>query len=514
MARTAARALAVAALAARAAGGPAAGGAAAGGPSPRGPSARPPPFVFLLTDDQDSLLGGLDAMPFTRDFLAAGGTTFARGYVTTPICCPSRTTTLSGRLGHNLGEQRLQNWCGAFTRTPLENATWVTALHDAGYATGFSGKYHNAPPTGYVPRGWDDFFSLNNECQYFNNTFNDNGRHVAFGDAPADYMTSLIGNRSLAFLRSVPAAAPFFAYIAPHSSHMPTTPAPWYADAPLPSERVARTPAYNASGAASGKHWVISELAPLTPAFEEAIDGIFALRHRNLLSVDDIVRDVAAELRASGRLDDTYFIYTSDHGYNLGTFRLSVEKFHFLENDIRVPFLVRGPGVAAGARSASLVANVDVGATVLDLAGVPPAARPPTDGASFARELRGGAPGARDRLVVEYGGWGTGYVPRGPCAVGCGMCGRELTQLVDAPSNTYTGLRILNATHDLAYAEFRPSSLVPIARASTNWTELYDMAQDPFQLRNLAAEPGAAALVAALSRELWAVANCELGGCP
>lgn len=127
-------------------------------------------------------------MPFTRSFLMGGGKTFNNGYVTTPICCPSRTTTLSGRYGHNLDEQGLQDWCGDFTRHPLENASWVARLHDAGYQTGFSGKYHNAPPEGYVPRGWDDFFSLNNECQYFNNTFNSNGKKVSFGNAPSEWV--------------------------------------------------------------------------------------------------------------------------------------------------------------------------------------------------------------------------------------------------------------------------------------------------------------------------------------
>jgi N-acetylglucosamine-6-sulfatase len=455
-------------------------------------------------------------MPFTQEFLVAGGMTFPNGFVTTPICCPSRTSTLSGRYGHNLAEQKNQDWCGAFTGTAIENATWNTALHDAGYQTGFSGKYHNAPPRGFVPKGWDDFFSLFNECQYYNNSFNDNGRTVNFGDKPTDYMTSVIGNRSLSFLRNVSASAPFFMYIAPHSSHMPATPASWYVDAPLPSTKVARTPAYNTSG--EGKHWVIAELPPLTPKFEVAIDEIFATRHRCLLSVDDILRDVVAELKAQNRLENTIFIYSSDHGYNLGTFRLSVEKFHFLENDIRVPFLVRGPGIPAGSTSPALVANIDIGATILELAGVAPAARPGADGQSFASALRGsGATSSaaqRDRLVIEYGSWGTGYIPRGPCAVGCGICGPELTQLVDAPSNTYTGMRIINSTANIAYAEFRENSHAMEAPISTNWTELYDLSVDPYQLVNLALQADKKDLVAQLSRELWSVANCTGGDCP
>jgi N-acetylglucosamine-6-sulfatase len=539
----------------------AAAAAAAAAPAPARPN-----FIFLLNDDQDVLLNGLEDMPETLALLRAGGREYPNALVATPICCPSRTITLSGRYGHNLQEQQRQDWCGAFTGRAIENATWVTALQDAGYATGLSGKYHNAPPQGFVPRGWSDFFSLNNECTYFNNTFNDNGRHVAFGAAPSDYMTSLIGNRSLAFLRGALAAGqPFLAYIAPHAPHMPTTPAPWYAQAPLPSYAAPRTPQYNASGA--GKHWVLAAQPPLSDRMAQGVDAIYTARHRALLSVDDIVREVGALLRGAGALDNTYFILTSDHvrasaaharrrplcfalpcphppaplslpltlfsraphpppphappwqGYNLGTFRLPVEKFHFLEADIHVPFLVRGPGVAPGSVSQAIVSNVDIGATILELAGVPPAATP-TDGRSFAQELLGRAPAqppSRDRALIEYGRWGTGYVVRGPCSEGCGVCQGEdvdLNVLLDAPSNTYSALRIINATHNLAYAEFSPNSHVPQAAASTNWTELYDLAADPWQLTNLALDGSHAALLAQLSRELWAVANCSTTECP
>lgn len=141
--------------------------------------------------------------------------------------------------------------------------------------------------------------------------------------------------------------------------------------------------------------------------------------------------------------------------YNLGTFRLSVEKFHFLENDIRVPFLARGPGVAPNSVSRAVVANIDIGSTILDLAGVT-ANLPATDGKSFAADLhlsaaanKSASAAGRDRVVIEYGSWGTGYVPRGPCNNSCGICEPELTQLVDAPSNTYTGMRIINSTHNI-----------------------------------------------------------------
>jgi hypothetical protein len=76
-----------------------------------------PNFVFILTDDQDVLLGGITAMPTLQSVLKDNGIEFRNAFVDTPICCPSRTSTLSGLLGHNLGQQNLQNWCGNFTNT-------------------------------------------------------------------------------------------------------------------------------------------------------------------------------------------------------------------------------------------------------------------------------------------------------------------------------------------------------------------------------------------------------------
>ena len=296
-----------------------------------GATAAPKPnFVVVLTDDVDVLLGGIDGMPNLLDSMRTHGRSFDAAYVNTPICCPSRTALLSGRYGHNL-QEKAHGWCGAFTGFPLENHTWVTALHDAGYTTAMHGKYHNSPPTKYVPEGWDDFLSLNNECQYFNNTFNDNGKHVVFGDKPEDYMTSVIGNRTITWLKdAVAGSQPFLAYIAPHAAHMPATPAPWYANAPIPHMGAPRTPAYGVQGV--GKHWVIESLAELSPAMEEGIDLIARDRARSLLSVDDIIREVVEVLTEANALSSTYLIFSSDHGYDLGTFRLSVEKFHSLEN--------------------------------------------------------------------------------------------------------------------------------------------------------------------------------------
>jgi N-acetylglucosamine-6-sulfatase len=117
---------------------------------------------------------------------------------------------------------------------------------------------------------------------------------------------------------SAAGGAPFFAYLGPHAPHFPAEPAPWYADAPLPSEGAPRPPAFNAFR--EGKSWAIRENPPFAPFTEDGIDLHFRNRQRSLMSVDDTVRDVFAALEAAGALENTYVIATSDHGYHLGEF--------------------------------------------------------------------------------------------------------------------------------------------------------------------------------------------------
>lgn len=183
---------------------------------------------------------------------------------------------------------------------------------------------------------------------YFNNTFNVNGTMHKAG--PGEYLTNIIGNASLAWLESVAGSpAPFFAYIAPHGEyprvsrtrlaaavrpprahsprlaaapHVPATPAHEYENAPLPGgvDSAPRTPNWDYK--TDHHHWLVSEKAALTPALVTFSDQLFARRLRATMSVDDILADVLALLAARGVLADTYFFYTSDHGYDLGQFRL------------------------------------------------------------------------------------------------------------------------------------------------------------------------------------------------
>jgi N-acetylglucosamine-6-sulfatase len=211
----------------------------------------------------------------------------------------------------------------------------------------------------FVPGGYDQFFAMCDDGKYFNNTFNNNGKMVQYGDAPSDYMTSIIGNESVTWLSSVakssqpvwnpthanvpfpPYIAPagsnkfkieylqFFAYVGVHAPHVPATPAPWSWSTPLPSYQAPRTPNWNASG--DNKHWLINQEPAFSTLEETVSDELYVRRLLALVSVDDLLQAIVTAIPADV-LANTYIIYTSDHGYNLGQFRLPAEKFHHFEN--------------------------------------------------------------------------------------------------------------------------------------------------------------------------------------
>jgi len=288
---------------------------------------RKPNIVFIITDDQDSMLNATDVMPNYVQRLAVEGMQMVNAFVASPKCCPSRTSLLSGRFSHGLNDQAL-GWCGNFISADHEDDTFIARVKAEGYTTGLFGKVVNdmgpmCSAAARVPQGFnvssgDAFVAMCNEVVYYGNKFNVNGKLFTTGTEPSDYLMSWLGNKTMPWLANAAAAAaapggaPFFAYLAPHAPHFPAEPAPWYADAPLPSLVAPRVPSYNNTGI--GKHWAITQNAPHGDFTAAGIDLHFRNRQRSLMSFDDYVRDVFATLEAAGVLDNTYVFATSDHG--------------------------------------------------------------------------------------------------------------------------------------------------------------------------------------------------------
>ncbi|KAJ2946281.1 hypothetical protein O0L34_g12319 [Tuta absoluta] len=155
------------------------------------------------------------------------------------------------------------------------------------------------------------------------------------------------------------------------------------------------------------KQWILRVTEKMKPIHRQFTDLLMTKRLQTLQSVDMAVERVYQELKALGELDNTYLVYTSDHGYHLGQFGLVKGKSFPFEFDIRVPFLVRGPGVEPGTVVDDIVLNIDLAPTFLDMGGVEPPAH--MDGRSLLpllqpRRRRQAAAHWPDTFLVESSG--------------------------------------------------------------------------------------------------------------
>lgn len=500
------------------------------------PLASRPNLIFILLDDHSTLDEGLSVMPHYAQRFRDEGMRMSNAFVSSPKCCPSRTSLLSGRFAHRLADD-VDGWCGDFSAAGRYNGTWIGELQrDYGYRVGYFGKYINTMTAlcpkkggvGIVPSDFNvsagDAFVAQCTEAYYNVTWSLNGKIVTTGDGPSDYAAAYLGNHSIPWLHSAAqasatGAAPFFAFLAPHAPHLPATPAPWHINAPLPADALTapRVPSYNAFS--SGKSWNVEQNAatPFSDFTKAGIDAHARNRARTLLSVDDYVLDIFNVLEAANIIESTYVIMTSDHGYHLGNFGLPFEKSTTYDIDVRIPFYVRGPGVPKNASALGPISLMDIGPTFLELAGKPAGGKRVSDGVSFAPLLKAAGappPGWRDGVLIEHISEVNQWM--NVCDTiwnvsGCPAAATDVDPfyLIDGPQNTWASWRVLNASHNFLFTAFRPQGSAP-TRENTNWTELYDLNKDPWQGVNLANVSDLTAYEAGL----WAIANCSLNTCP
>jgi arylsulfatase A-like enzyme len=293
-------------------------------------------------------------------------------------------------------------------------------------------------------------------------------------------------------------------YVAHYAPHGPYVPAPRDAQAFL-GVQAPRPPSFDEVDVSDKPRWV-SALPPLTQRQIEDMDRIFAMRLRAMLSVQDLVGGIVDALTAAGKLDDTYIFFTSDNGYHFGEHRLLPGKQTPYEEDLRVPLLVRGPGVPRGVTLPHLVGNVDFAPTFLDLAGLP--GRDDFDGHSMAPLLRAAPPSPemwRQAYLLEH----VEEPPRrhsaeNPARTHLGTLEppdpqtrvfRSHWTLPSIPS--FKGLRLL----DTVYVEY-----------DTGERELYDLRVDPWELTNIASSASPDVL-AKLSSWLAVMRTCAGAGC-
>jgi len=453
-------------------------------PAATAPAALPkgqPNIILLLTDDLD--LAGIEHMPALKSLFTQQGTTFTNAFVTTSVCCPSRATFLTGQYVHNHGVLDNRYPLGGFRKfleSGKEQSTIATWMQSAGYRTGLIGKYMNQYPQKvknptHVPPGWNEWQGVFFPENYYEYQVNENGKVVYYGAEEADYLTDVLRQKTATFIgQKASDPRPFFLYLAPFSPHAPARPAPRH-DEELPGVRAPRPPSFNEEDVSDKPAWV-KNLPPMTDDKIAETDNWHRKRVQNMLAVDEMLADIVARLKAAGELDNTYIVFTSDNGFQLGAHRMDHGKGDAYEESIRVPLLVRGPGVPAGAKVDAIVLNIDVAPTIADLAGA--RAADFVDGRSFVPFLRGARPKAwRKDFLVEH------WVD-------------ETDDGIGIPG--YVALR----TTDHLYVEY-PTS---------NERELYDLKKDPYELQSLH-QSAPASLQKKLAGRLAALKDCRAASC-
>ena len=370
-------------------------GAGAEGVGP-GEDSEPPNIVVIPTDDlafEDVNQESLERMPNLRALLEQG-TTFENAFVTNSVCCPSRATILRGQYAHN--HQVLSNGppLGGAERFRVlggDNSTAATWLQESGYRTAFFGKYLNGYyGDDYVPPGWDQWYGV--AGNFLSNDLNENGYTIHY-DSDRYHLDDVISEKASDYVeRTAGADPPFFTtdrsflmWIGTKAPHQPATPAPRheddFADVPLP-----RPPSFDENDVSDKPGWV-ADNPSLSADQKRYMEELHRKRLQSMLAVDDMIGDLVDSLRKSNELDDTYIFFTSDNGFHLGQHRLGSGKWTAYDEDIRVPLVVRGPGVPEGKTLSHSVLNNDLAPTFADLAG----AKIPSfvDGRSLAPLLDG-----------------------------------------------------------------------------------------------------------------------------
>ena len=418
---------------------------------------RTPNFVYVFSDDQrwDALgvvqreQGERGRFPWLRtpnlDRLAAEGVRFRNAFVVNSLCAPSRASLVTGQYGHVNGVTNNH------TPHPAGNLSVAALLRPAGYVSGYFGKWHHGNQSGKRP-GFDTSASFVGQGKYFDCPIEVDGVATPSKGFVDDVTTEYASN----FIKANK-DKPFLMILGLKTCHGPFTPPPRnekdYEGALARNVPNYGVPAiYAAAGpnGAKGKQTDAKEVPTNL--------GMF----RGINSVDDNVGKLLRLLDELKLAEDTVFVFSSDNGYYLGEHNLGDKRTAY-EESLRIPMLLRYPRkVKAGRTDDRMVLNIDPAATFLDLAGQPvPAAM---HGRSWKPLLEEQPAAWRDSYFYCY------FHERGFNA--------PLTTAVrtaDAKLIKYPG-------HE-------------------EWTEVFDLKADPYELKNLASDPAYADLRKKLEAE-------------
>jgi N-acetylglucosamine-6-sulfatase len=496
-----------------------------------------PNILVVMTDDQSA--ADVAQMPNVRRLLAAQGTTFTNAVDSFPLCCPSRATFITGQYAHNhgvVGNFYPYGWYGMKDRRNILPA-W---LDRSGYHTALIGKWLNGygarDAHGEVPAGFDVWRGLLDVSayDYFNFVMNVNGRLKTWGDATfarqlvefanievtanptgvagllaklnsvfgpgpyhywgtektKDYSPDVTGTITEDLVAKEKGSKdPFFIWwapAAPHREDVATTlmgrpgrdprPAPRYAKKSS-AFTLPRPPSFNEADFSDKPSNMRSKAPVLTDAQIAQLQLDYEGRIGSLLAVDDHVKKLVRTLTATHQIDNTLIVFVSDNGWMQGEHRIPGDKFLPYEESLRVPLIMRGPGVPKGRKVTGQVSNIDFAPTLLDVANA--RAGRTMDGTSLLPVLRNTRLRPNPVLEIE--------------------APRPLFEQADVPVNAW----------DRPYKGVRTDRYTYVVYTETGDEELYDRSTDPSQLTSVAADPAYAQVKSGLAADLARLDTCK-----
>lgn len=386
---------------------------------------------------------------------------FQNAFATTPLCSPSRASFLTGLYTHAHGI--VDN----VDRSPLSHKliTWPRLLHESGYETAFIGKWHMGVDDSPRP-GFDRWVSFPGQGESIDPLLNENGKTARV----KGYITDILTERALDVIRA-PLRKPFCLYLSHKAIHPTITQnadgsvtgfgtaeefivadrhRTLYAGSKIPRRGNYQAPPRNKPALLQK----LDGVEPLGPA-TATDDATILNRMRMTKAVDEGVGEMVDALKRTGRLDSTMFVFTSDHGYFYGEHCLNPERRLAYEEAIRIPLIVRYPGIVkAGSKPGQMVASLDIAPTMLEAAGL--ARDRKLHGESLVPLLAGRKVAWRDELLFEY-----------------------------------NSDRVFPRIRNMGYRAVRTERWKYIEyRELVGANELYDLKADPFELNNVVATSG------------------------
>jgi N-acetylglucosamine-6-sulfatase len=362
--------------------------------------------IFILTDDhRPDFMGFTGKVKWQKtpsmDKMANEGAYFKNAFVTTSLCSPSRASILTGQYSHV--HTIVDNVAGE----PDNLVFFPQYLQKAGYQTSFFGKWHMGDDDDRPRPGFDHWESFRGQGVYYNPKLNINGKQNEYKDST--YITDLLTQHSIDWMNKRDKNKPFFLYLSHKAVHSPLAPAKRHKGM-YKNLKYEKPATYWQTQNEEYKklkwpEWVKQQRyswhgVDYMYHNHNDIDSMVQAYCETLMAVDESIGTVIDYLKANGLENNTMVVYMGDNGFSWGEHGL-IDKRHFYEESVKVPFLVYAPGMfKQGQRIDRMIQNIDIAPTVLELAGLKAPSYMP--GKSFNQLLKGDTTKWRDKIFYEY----------------------------------------------------------------------------------------------------------------